>query len=76
MSDNSAKPQRQPHWLDPIIEAYKKDVDRTLLRENLKLTPDERLARLEALLADAEEFRRAMKASKSLNNAKADDTVS
>ncbi|HET9217268.1 MAG TPA: hypothetical protein VFR18_09835 [Terriglobia bacterium] len=22
---------------DPVIEAYKKDVDRTLLRENLKL---------------------------------------
>ena len=24
---------------NPVIEAYKKDVDRTLLRENLKLTP-------------------------------------
>ena len=29
----------------PVIEAYKKDVDRTLLRENLKLTPAERLAK-------------------------------
>ena len=28
---------------DPVIEAYKKDVDRTLLRENLKLTFDERM---------------------------------
>jgi hypothetical protein len=27
---------------DPVIEAYKKDVDRTLLRENLKLTPEQR----------------------------------
>jgi hypothetical protein len=27
---------------DPVIEAYKKDVDRTLLRENLKLTMQER----------------------------------
>ena len=27
---------------DPVIEAYKKDVDRTLLREMLKLTPQER----------------------------------
>ena len=25
---------------DPVIEAYKKDVDRTLIRENLKLTPE------------------------------------
>jgi hypothetical protein len=23
---------------DPVIEVYKKDVDRTLLRENIKLT--------------------------------------
>lgn len=36
----------------------------TQIRENLKLTPDQRLARLEALLADAEEFRRAMTAAK------------
>jgi hypothetical protein len=28
--------------MDPVIEFYKKDVDRTLLRENLKLTPEER----------------------------------
>lgn len=34
---------------DPVVEAYKKHVDRTLLRENLKLTPDERLARLEEM---------------------------
>lgn len=26
----------------PLIEAYLKDVDRTLLRENLKLTPEGR----------------------------------
>ena len=26
--------------VDPVIEAYKKDVDRTLLREALKRTPD------------------------------------
>ncbi len=27
---------------DPVIEVFKKDIDRTLLRENLKLTPEER----------------------------------
>ena len=32
---------------DPVIEAYKKDVDRTLLRENLKLTPEQRLQKLQ-----------------------------
>ena len=33
-------------WRDPVIEAFKRDVDRTLLRENLKLTPTERLLKL------------------------------
>jgi len=28
--------------LDPVIEAYKKDVDVTLIRENLRLTVDQR----------------------------------
>jgi hypothetical protein len=32
---------------DPVIEAYKRDVDRTLLRENLKLSPEERLLKLQ-----------------------------
>jgi hypothetical protein len=32
---------------DPVIEAYKKDIDRTLLRETLKRTPAQRLERLQ-----------------------------
>lgn len=43
---------------DPVIEAYKKDVDRTLIRENLKLTVDERVQRLIAALHLANELRR------------------
>jgi hypothetical protein len=35
---------------DPVIEAYKKDVDRTLILENLKLTPDERLQKLQSFM--------------------------
>jgi len=35
---------------DPLIEAFKKDVDRTLLRENLKLTPEQRLDQLQAFV--------------------------
>jgi hypothetical protein len=27
---------------DPVVEAYKKDIDRTLIRENLKLSVEER----------------------------------
>jgi hypothetical protein len=44
---------------DPVIEAYKKDVDRTLLRENLRLTVEERFEKLIALQRFADEVRRA-----------------
>ena len=48
-----------PTSLDPIIEAYKKDVDRTLLRENLRRTIDERFRNLMELQRLADELRRA-----------------
>jgi hypothetical protein len=44
---------------DPVIEAYKKDVDRTLIRENLKRSVEERLLNLMELQRFAEELRRA-----------------
>ncbi len=44
---------------DPVIEAYKKDVDRALLRENLKLTPDERLRKLVQFMRSLDEVRAA-----------------
>jgi hypothetical protein len=46
---------------DPVIDAYKPGIDRTLFRENLKRTPDERLRALQQLQAFAEELRRAGK---------------
>jgi hypothetical protein len=33
-------------YRDPVVEAYMAGVDRTLLRENLKLTPAQRLEKL------------------------------
>jgi hypothetical protein len=47
--------------LDPnaVIEAYKKDVDRTLLRENLRLTTTERVRKMIAALRFAETVRRS-----------------
>jgi hypothetical protein len=47
--------------LDQVIELYKRDVDRTLLRENLRLTPEQRLVRLMELQRFAEELQRAGK---------------
>ena len=49
----------QPMELDPVIESYKKDIDRTLIRENLRLTPEQRLIRLMQLQRFAEELREA-----------------
>jgi hypothetical protein len=44
---------------DPVIEAYKKDVDRTLIRENLKLSVEQRIENLMNLQQFVEELRRA-----------------
>ena len=32
---------------DPVVEAYKVDIDRSLLRENLQRSPTERVERLQ-----------------------------
>ncbi len=54
---------REPAFLtvslgpSPTIEAYKKDVDRTLLRENLRLTTTERVRKMVAALRFAEAVR-------------------
>lgn len=44
---------------DPVIEAYRKDVDRTLIRENLRLTVDQRFQQLMKLQRFAEELQQA-----------------
>jgi len=46
---------------DPVIEAYKKDIDRASLRENLKLTVDQRLERLEQFREFVEELQNSVK---------------
>ncbi len=48
-----------PDVFDPVIEAYKKDVDRTLLIESLKLTPEQRSRRFLSFMEMACELRRA-----------------
>jgi len=50
----------KPHRpYDPVVEAYKKDLDLTLLRENLKLTVTERFEQAMELARFAHELRRA-----------------
>jgi hypothetical protein len=49
----------QPLTPQPVIEAFKKDIDRTLLRENLKLSHEERLLKLMQLQRFAHAVRQA-----------------
>jgi hypothetical protein len=49
-----------PH---PVIEAYKKDVDGTLLDENLKLSVPERLQKLRDFVDAIEEIRSRARAT-------------
>jgi hypothetical protein len=51
--------------LDLVVEAYKKNIDRTLIRENLKLTVEERFRKAMALARFADELRRAGRAARS-----------
>jgi len=68
-SDNSPM-SRQADMLeiDPVIERYMGDIDRTLLRQNLDLSPEERLAQLQELSKFADELRRA--GARALNRAR------
>ena len=56
--------QKPRSGVDPVIEVYKKDIDRTLLRENLKLSVEERLRQLMELQRFAEELQRAGRAAR------------
>ena len=56
MNDSGEKVDQD---FDPVIEAYKKDVDVTLIRANLRLTVDQRFQQLMKLQQFAEELRRA-----------------
>jgi hypothetical protein len=49
---------------DPVIEAFKKDIDRTMLREALKQSPEERLRRMHAALRGVVQLRGAAKATR------------
>lgn len=54
------RPELAPaDYADPVIELYKKDVDRTLLRENLKLTVQQRFDKFVNFMELAREVRAA-----------------
>lgn len=48
-----------PADVDPVVEAYKRDVDRTLILRNLARSVEERLEALMQLQVFAQELKRA-----------------
>ncbi|MDR3703652.1 MAG: hypothetical protein P4L56_28650 [Candidatus Sulfopaludibacter sp.] len=50
--------------LNAVVQAYKSGIDRTLIRENLRLTVEERFRKAMALARFAEELRRAGRAAR------------
>jgi hypothetical protein len=58
---NQADPEE---YHDPVIDLYKKDIDRTLLRENLKLTVQERFEKFERFMEYVRELREAGRRSR------------
>jgi hypothetical protein len=54
---------REP-YVDPVVEAYKSGIDQTLIQFNLRLTHQERLEQLEALMRGIEEMNRAGRAAR------------
>ena len=61
MIKDSVKRQNLIFEPDPVIEAYKKDVDRTLIRENLRLSAEQRIEDLMRLQEIAKELQRIVK---------------
>ena len=65
MADRSGRASSDPFyrvpadWTDLVVEVYKRDVDRTLLRENLKLTAQERSEKFERAMRLVFQLRRA-----------------
>lgn len=47
-------------YVDPVIEAYKKDVDRSLIRHRLSMSVEDRLVSLERCVRNLAELRQAM----------------
>lgn len=56
--------QLPPIEPNPVIEAYKRDVDISLIRQNLQLTPHQRLEKLVQLQQFAAELRQAGQAER------------
>jgi hypothetical protein len=65
----STVPQILVDSVDPVVEAYLPGVDRSLLRENLRLSVEERFARFESFMRGIEALRGAVSSRNGPRNA-------
>lgn len=69
MSGHGTEPNTEPLLFpDPVIEAYIKDVDRTLLRENLRSSIEWRLDNFASAARSLAEFKRELKINRATEN--------
>lgn len=61
LNPDADQQQEGVNSMDLVIERYKQDLDLTLTEEMLKLTPDERIRRLEEFDEFREELQSAMR---------------
>jgi len=63
------EPDPDESWMDAIVEVYKQDVDRTLLRKNLRLTPEQRIRQAQRVAERAAAVRAAGRRARSRDDA-------
>lgn len=61
---NTMANEPEEKYVDPVIEYYKQFVDRTLLYENLKLTPEQRIMNIQRAGEALEQLQQAMRDAK------------
>ncbi|HEY2125039.1 MAG TPA: hypothetical protein VGG94_06205 [Chthoniobacterales bacterium] len=62
---------KRPDYIDPVVRFYMRDVDRTLLRENLKLTPAQRLEKFARFASFTATLRQAGQRARNTRSARA-----
>ncbi len=62
---------KRPSYIDPVVRFYMRDVDRTLLRENLKLTPAQRLEKYARFASFASTLREAGRRARNARSVRA-----
>lgn len=63
-SEMASDPKPETPRTDPVIAVYLADVDRTLIRKNLRLTVEERFLQLMELQRFADELQRSTRGTK------------